>query len=222
MKSHGCTTLNIAELVASCRCLGVSVEESSHWCSVLWEVWVVETLLPFLVEVHDVVSLWGEESSQLLISENLIKYPYLIHGWFGTLVSNTSSCHQGEEGEVQLPESTLGEHHEAESSVAHEASGPPIVGSVQVVRDLVQVVASTHAPLPVVVLEEIVAPRKLAWVTLGFSSLWTISSMERVNIVEVDTVDTLRWLETHIVVAWVVVLPECSYLREEQWAGIPT
>ena len=46
--------------------------------------------------------------------------------------------------------------------------------------------------------------------------------MEWVGVMDIHAVNTLRWLESHIIVAWVVVLPKCSHLRVEQWAGIPT
>ena len=47
--------------------------------------------------------------------------------------------------------------------------------------------------------------------------------MERIDVVDVVVVDTLRWLESHVVVTWVVVLSEAHGLSSiEQWAGIPT
>ena len=45
--------------------------------------------------------------------------------------------------------------------------------------------------------------------------------MERVSVVIVHVVNTLGWFESHVVVTRVVVLPECSNLRVEQWAGVP-
>ena len=78
------------------------------------------------------VGLWVEEFSKLFILENLIKDPDFVHGRLRALVSDASSCQQREEGEVQLEESTLREHHEAEASVAHKASSPSIIGSAQV------------------------------------------------------------------------------------------
>ena len=46
--------------------------------------------------------------------------------------------------------------------------------------------------------------------------------MECVNIVDIHTVNALRRLEPHVVVARIVVLPECSHWHEEQWAGFLT
>jgi len=45
--------------------------------------------------------------------------------------------------------------------------------------------------------------------------------MEYVGIVNVVVVNSLRWFESHVVMTWVVVLPEYSHLRVEQWAGVP-
>ena len=52
--------------------------------------------------------------------------------------------------------------------------------------------------------------------------LWTVCSVECVNIVEISTVNTLRRFEPHVVVARIVVLPECSHWHVEQWAGFLT
>ena len=46
--------------------------------------------------------------------------------------------------------------------------------------------------------------------------------MERVSVVIVHVVNALGRLESHVVVAWVVVLPECSSLSCEQWASVTT
>ena len=132
VKGHSSAAFDIAELVASSCCVGVSVEESRKWRSVLGEVWVVETCLPLLIEVNDVISLRGEKSSELLVSKDLIEDSNLVDGRLSSLVSNAGSSEEGEESEVQLKEGTLGEHHEAEASVAKEASSPAIVGSSQV------------------------------------------------------------------------------------------
>ena len=59
--------------------------------------------------------------------------------------------------------------------------------------------------------------------TLSTYSFCTICTVERVDVVDVVVVDTLRWLESHVVVTWVVVLSEAHGLSSiEQWAGIPT
>ena len=56
--------------------------------------------------------------------------------------------------------------------------------------------------------------------TYSFS---TSGSMEWGSVMDVVVVNTLGWLESHVVVTWVVVLPESSGLcGEEQWAGIST
>ena len=53
-------------------------------------------------------------------------------------------------------------------------------------------------------------------------SFCTIGSVEYVRVMEVNAVKSLRWFESHIVVAWVVVLPECSHVREEQRTCVST
>lgn len=50
----------------------------------------------------------------------------------------------------------------------------------------------------------------------------TVRSVEWVNIMEIDTVKALRRFEPHIVIARVVVLPECSHWHVEQWTGFLT
>ena len=93
MKRHHGTTLNISELIATRSCVAVSIEEFCDGRSILWEIWIVTTLFPLLIVVDDVVSFWGEEFSEFVILENLIKHPDFIHGWLSTLVSNASSKH---------------------------------------------------------------------------------------------------------------------------------
>ena len=46
--------------------------------------------------------------------------------------------------------------------------------------------------------------------------------MESVGIVVVHTINALRRLEPHVIVARIVILPECSHWHEEQWAGFLT
>ena len=40
--------------------------------------------------------------------------------------------------------------------------------------------------------------------------------------VNIIVVNALRWLESHVVIAWVVVLSERPHLGEEQWASVLT
>ena len=93
VKSHHGTTLNITKLVVTCCCVAISIEESCHTLSILREVWIVETSLPILIVIHDVVSFWAEKSSEFFIFENRIKDSYFINGWLSALVSNTRCCH---------------------------------------------------------------------------------------------------------------------------------
>ena len=72
VQSHHRSTLDVSKLVATCCCVAVSVEEPRCVRSVLWEVWVVQAALPLLVKVHDVVGLWAEKLSELLVLKHLI------------------------------------------------------------------------------------------------------------------------------------------------------
>ena len=94
VQSHHGSTLNISELVATSCSVTISIEEFCHRLSVLWEVWVVKTLLPFLIVVHDVVSFRGEQFPELIVFENRIKDPDLVDSWFSTPVTNTGSRQQ--------------------------------------------------------------------------------------------------------------------------------
>ena len=89
VKGHGGSTVDIAELVHAGGGVAISVEESSSLGSVLWEVSVGSALIPLLIEINNVVGLWAEELSQLLVSEDGIENVDLINSWLGTLVSNS-------------------------------------------------------------------------------------------------------------------------------------
>lgn len=89
VKSHGSSALNITEFVHTSGSVGISVEELSSLSSVLWEVWVGSSLIPFLIIIDYVVGLWAEEGSKLLVSENLIENINFINSWLSTFVSNS-------------------------------------------------------------------------------------------------------------------------------------
>ena len=72
-----------------------------------------------------------------------------------------------------LPDEGVWHHVEREAGVGEKGSCPSIVRSVKSCSNLVKVVASSLSPLPVVVLEDVVAPFKLGWVSLSLG-LWTI------------------------------------------------
>jgi hypothetical protein len=62
VKSHGRTALQISELVATSCGVAVSIKESGNWLAVLWEIWVIKTLVPLLIEVNNVISVRSEET----------------------------------------------------------------------------------------------------------------------------------------------------------------
>ena len=77
--------------------------------------------------------------------------------------------------------------------------------------DLVEVISSSHSPLPVVVLEEVVAVRELGWVSVGLSWLKSISTSNvgiEINIL--SAVKSIGMLESLIVPTWVAGLSETS------------
>mmetsp|Transcript_18193 Transcript_18193/g.21422 ORF Transcript_18193/g.21422 Transcript_18193/m.21422 type:complete len:315 (-) Transcript_18193:21-965(-) len=208
VQGHGRAALDIADLEAASRRVAVSVEESGNLLAVLREERVVKTLLPLLVEVHDVISLRGEESAQFLVGEELVEDIDLIDGGLAALVSDAGGCDQSGGQEVQLPEGSVGHHHEGEASVGNEGSRPHVVGAVEARADLIEIVASAHAPFPVVSVDQVGHIAELGRVSLGLGSLGTIRSMVGSSGADVVAVGALRWLEAHVVVARLVVLAE--------------
>ena len=89
VKSHHGSGFNITEFVHTSGSVGVGIEELSRGGLILWEVWVGSTLVPLLIKVNNMVSLWGEESTKLLVSKDSIKDINLINSWLSTLVSNS-------------------------------------------------------------------------------------------------------------------------------------
>lgn len=57
VQGHGRTALDITDLIAASRRVGVNIEELGNLLAVLGEHRVVAALLPLLVEVQDVVAL---------------------------------------------------------------------------------------------------------------------------------------------------------------------
>ena len=88
VERHGGTALNIANLVLADGRVAIGVEELGERLAVLGEERIVQALLPLLIVVHHVVSLRAEESSQLLVLEDVVKHVHLIDGRLGTLVSD--------------------------------------------------------------------------------------------------------------------------------------
>lgn len=140
------------------------------------------------------------------MSEDGIEDEDLINGWLSTLISDSGEGGHGEETEVDLPDESLWDHQEGEPGVADEASGPAIVGSMESAADLIEVVGGSHSPLPVIVLEDVIAVFKLSWVPV--SLLWLESTgTSHISVeVEVIAVNRGRWLESLIIVTWVTSL----------------
>jgi hypothetical protein len=115
-----------------------------------------------------VISLRGEELIELLVLENSIEDPDFINSGLSTSISDSGSCHECKECEMDFPDECLVEHKEAETCVTNKSSGPAIVRSVESLIDLINVVGSSHSPFPEVVVEEIVGIVELAGVSFGF------------------------------------------------------
>ena len=167
VKGHRGTGLNITNLVAASGRVHVSVEETSDWGAVLWEQWVVKTLIELLIVVNHVVRGWGEQTADLLVGEQGIKQVDLVQGWLGALISDSGKSEERGEGEMNFPDWSIAEHVEGESGVADAGACPSVIGSLESLADLVEVVTGSLSELPVVVLEEVVRVLELGWVTLG-------------------------------------------------------
>lgn len=202
VQGHLCSTFDISELVSAGRGVAVDVEELGGGSLVLGEVGVVSALVPLLVVIDHVIGLGGEESVQLLVLEDLIEDPDLVHGGLGTSVSDSRESDGGEESQMHFPDQGLVEHKEAEGGVSNQGSGPAVVGSVESGADLIEIVGSSESPLPEVVLEQVVAVLEFVWVPLGLCLLVTAGSMDVGPVVDVDVIETLGWLESQVVVAW--------------------
>lgn len=112
MQGHGCTALQISELVATSSGVAIVIKEPCNWLAVLWEIWIVKPLVPLLIEVNYVVGVRSKETFQFLIGKEGIEHPDFINGWLSTLVSDTCSGNKREESKVYLPEQCLVKHHE--------------------------------------------------------------------------------------------------------------
>lgn len=210
MERHGSTALNISDLVATSRRVAVSVEELGNSLAVLREQRVGSVGLPLLIVVHHVVSLRGEKSAQLLVGEELVKHVDLINCGLGTTVSDPGSGDKSGCKEVDFPDGAVGQHHEAETSVTEQALGPHVVGTVEAVEDLVDVVASAHTPFPVVCVDHVADIVELSGISLGLGGLSTFRSVVRSIGVDVVSVASLGRLESHVVIPRLVVLAEAE------------
>lgn len=112
MKSHGGAGLNISDFVAAGGRVHIGIEETGHWLSVLWEQWIVKTLIELLVIIDNMVGSWSEKSTEFLIGEKSIEESNLIDGWLTSLVSYARESSEGGEGEVDLPDWSIA--HEIE------------------------------------------------------------------------------------------------------------
>lgn len=104
---------------------------------------------------------------------------------------------------MDLPDECLWGHHERESGPSNEASSPSVVRSTQSASNLVKVVSSSHSPLPVVILKNVIAVSKSIWVSRGLSWLESVSTSDVCLEINVLGINRLRCLKSLIVEAWV-------------------
>ena len=93
VNGHSCPTLKVSKFVSACGSVCVSIEKSCNWLTILREVWVVETLIPLLIVINNMVSVRREELSKFFVTEDRVKQPDFIHCWLSTLISDSSSGH---------------------------------------------------------------------------------------------------------------------------------
>ena len=168
MERHCGTALNITDLVAARGRVAINVEELSNVLAVLGEERVVASLLPLLVEVHDMVGFGSEKTAELLVSEELIEHEDLIDGRLSTSISDTSSSDQSCGDEVDFPEGSMGEHHEGEATISDQSLGPHVIRAMKTRSNLVEVVSGTNAPFPVVSVHHVSHIAELSWISFSF------------------------------------------------------
>jgi len=219
VESHGGSALEISELVHTGGGVHVGVEELGNVSSVLGEVGVIESLIPGLVEVDNVVRAGAEVLSQFLVGEDGIEDVNFIDSGLGSLISNSGSEGKGASSEVNFPDQSLRSHHESEGGVTEEASGPSIVGSTEVLADLVDVVRSSHSPFEVVVSEDVVGVGEGGGVVVGLSGFSSIS-IDVVSLVHVNTVGSLRWGLSHVIVVGVSIASEVTLSHSQELSSL--
>ena len=109
-----------------------------------------------MIVVDDVISLWREELTKFLVSEHLIQDINFIDSRLSSLISNSGKQCASAGKEVDFPDKSLRGHEERETTVAGERSSPAIVRPVESASNLVQIVSSSHSPLPVVIFKDII------------------------------------------------------------------
>lgn len=105
---------------------------------------------------------------------------------------------------MNFPNHSLWHHKEAESGITEEASSPSIIGSVESVANLPEVVTGADGPLISVISEDIGAVVEGIWVTVSLLWLDTVGSSEDSSIViEVVAITSVGGLKSFIVPSWV-------------------
>ena len=168
VEGHRSTALNVSNLEPACRGVAVSVEELGDVLAVLREQRVGSVGLPLLVEVHHVVSLWGEDAAKFLVGKQLVKNVDLVNLGLSTLISDTGSSNHSGSNEMNFPERSMSEHHEGEACICNQRACMHVVGAVNTGANLVKHITSAHAPFPVIGVDHVSHIVELGWVTFGF------------------------------------------------------
>ena len=119
---------------------------------------------------------------------------------------------------MDFPDGGLSEHHEGEAGPGGEDAGPSIVAAVEAGRDLVDVVRGTHAPLHVVVLEEVIAVLEVFGVAVGLDRFGARGGVDVGVVSDVHVVVTLAGLEAQVVEAGVGILAVVAHRGDTQEA----
>ena len=216
VEGHSGSTLNITEFVHTGCSVSIGVEKLSSLSSVLWEVSVVSTLVPFLIVVNNVISLWREELSKSWVGKNSVENVNFINSWFSTLVSNSGSQTKSSAEEMDFPDESLRSHEESKGSVSEKCACPSVVRSMESAADLVEIITSSHSIFPVIVLENIATKSEFSWISLSLSWLKSTGTSEsRVELKEVSVI-SLRWIKSLVVELWVSF--ESSTVNSSWWS----
>ena len=69
--------------------------------------------------------------------------------------------------------------------------------------NLIQIVGSSHSPLPVIVLKYVITISKLAWVSFGLSWFESMGTSDSGLVIDMIRVLALRWVESLVIETWV-------------------
>ena len=107
---------------------------------------------------------------------------------------------------MELPEEGMWGHQESECSVSQKASSPSIITSMKSATNLVHVISKSHSPLPVIIFKYVITISKLCWVSLCLFWFETMSSSNIGIVVNIISINSLRWFESLVIESWICSL----------------